>query len=110
MAEARILDDPFVFRPPDGAPTSWVEHVRSDHLSVGTYCLRAGGVDDQVPHREDELYVVASGQATLEVAGERIPVRQGSAVFVPAHARHRFLDIAADLTVLVVFGPAYTGR
>jgi hypothetical protein len=34
----------------------------------------------------------------------------GSAVFVPAHEPHRFMDITEDLTALVFFGPAEGSR
>jgi hypothetical protein len=34
----------------------------------------------------------------------------GSVVFVPAGEEHRFVDITEELTLLVVFGPAYGRR
>jgi mannose-6-phosphate isomerase-like protein (cupin superfamily) len=79
-------------------------------MSLGTYSIAVGGTDDQVPHREDEIYVVVSGRATLVVDGERIDVAAGSAVYVSAGRVHRFIDIVEDLTVLVVFAPPYSGR
>ena len=33
--------------PQVGAPNDWVEHLVVPALSVGTYCIPAGGVDDQ---------------------------------------------------------------
>ena len=41
-----------------GEPNHWAEHMASADLSVGTYSIPAGGLDDQEPHREDEIYVV----------------------------------------------------
>ena len=44
------------FTPPAGQdPNHWVEHLSVADLSVGTYSIPAGGVDDQVPHTEDEI-------------------------------------------------------
>jgi len=31
-------------------------------------------------------------------------------IFVPAGEEHRFIDVAEDLALLVVFGPAYGTR
>ena len=92
------------YRPREGT-THWVEHLRSDHLSVGTYSITAGGVDDQVPHTEDEVYVVVSGAARLVTPSGSIPVGSGHAVFVPAGEDHAFVDVAGDFTVIVVFAP-----
>src|SRR5215469_10862376 len=85
---------------------SWIEHLRVADLSVGTYCIPAGGADEQSPHTEDEIYIVTAGRATLSSGGEEAQVRPGSVVYVPAGEVHRFMDIAEDLAVLVFFGPA----
>jgi mannose-6-phosphate isomerase-like protein (cupin superfamily) len=99
------LDAAAAFTEPSGSDTHWVEHLRSDALSVGTYSIRGGGVDDQEPHTEDEVYVVVEGQGHFEAGGERVPVGPGSTLFVPAGEPHRFADITEDLTVVVVFAP-----
>jgi mannose-6-phosphate isomerase-like protein (cupin superfamily) len=98
------------FTEPQQAPNTWVDHLRGPAMSLGTYCIPAGGVDDQVPHREDEIYIVTSGRASLLVDGQRLDVGEGSAVYVAAGQAHRFIDIVEDLTVVVVFAPPYTGR
>jgi hypothetical protein len=41
---------------PGDAPR-FEEQLRSADLSLGTYSLPAGTVDDQSPHTEDEIYV-----------------------------------------------------
>ncbi|MDQ1663218.1 MAG: hypothetical protein QOJ68_3198 [Blastococcus sp.] len=98
------------FTDPDGVPNAWVDQLRGPAMSLGTYSIAAGGTDDQVPHREDEIYVVVSGRATLLVDQERLDVAAGSAVYVAAGREHRFTDVVEDLTVLVVFAPPYSGR
>ena len=108
MTEAfRVLSGAGAFTAAGGG-THWVEHLRSEHLSVGTYSIPAGGTDGQSPHLEDEVYVVTSGVATLDVDGHPVPVRAGSVVFVAAHAPHRFVDIIEDLAAVVLFAPPET--
>jgi mannose-6-phosphate isomerase-like protein (cupin superfamily) len=88
----------------------YLEFLRTAALSAGVYRLSAGGRDPQRPHPEDELYLVTSGSAAIEVDEERVPVGIGSIIYVPAGVPHRFLDISSDLTVLVMFAPAETER
>ena len=96
---------------PDGAaPNHWIVHLNSADLSVGTYSIPAGGVDDQSPHTEDEIYVVRSGRATLVTTSGIADVGPGSVVFVPAGERHKFTEVSEDLALLVVFAPPYGSR
>ena len=74
----------------------------SPGLELGVYVLAAPEPDRQQPHEDDEVYVVLEGTGTLEVEGERVDVREGQAVFVPAGADHRFVGYE-QLAVLVVF-------
>jgi mannose-6-phosphate isomerase-like protein (cupin superfamily) len=74
----------------------------STGLEVGVYVLVAPEPDRQQPHEDDELYVVLEGTGVLEVKGEQVAVREGSAVFVEAHADHRFTAYE-HLSVLVIF-------
>src|SRR4051812_38898006 len=104
------LDAAAAFTEPSGADTHWVEHLRTDALSVGTYSIRGDGVDDQEPHTEDEVYVVVSGRGHLEAGGQRVPVAAGSTLFVPAGEEHRFVDVSEDLTLVVVFAPPEGSR
>jgi quercetin dioxygenase-like cupin family protein len=93
--------------PAAGAANDWAEHFMVPALSVGTYCIPAGGVDDQGPHAEDEIYVVTAGRARISTPDGAAGVGPGSVIFVPAGEEHRFVDITEDLALLVVFGPAY---
>jgi mannose-6-phosphate isomerase-like protein (cupin superfamily) len=97
-------------RPPSAAANDWVEHLTVADLSVGTYCIPADGLDDQTPHTEDEIYVVASGRGTIVTPELSAEIGPGSVIFVPAGEEHRFTDVTEDLTLLVVFGPAYGSR
>jgi len=96
--------------PPDGAPNNYVEQLSVPDLSIGTYSIPAGGVDDQSPHTEDEVYVVTAGRARIVTDSGTADVGPGAVIFVPAGEGHRFVDISEDLALLVVFGPAYGSR
>jgi mannose-6-phosphate isomerase-like protein (cupin superfamily) len=74
----------------------------SPGLELGVYVLVAPEPDRQQPHEDDEVYVGLEGSGVLEVAGERVPIRQGQAIFVEAGAEHRFVGYE-HLAVLVVF-------
>jgi len=71
-------------------------------LELGVYVLVAPEPDRQQPHEDDELYVVLEGAGVLQVEGQEVPVREGSAVFVEAGADHRFTAYE-HLSVLVIF-------
>jgi hypothetical protein len=49
----------------------WVEHLRVDDLSCGTYSLRAGGSDDQEPLR--------AGRVRPELTTQRLSSRRSGA-------------------------------
>jgi mannose-6-phosphate isomerase-like protein (cupin superfamily) len=106
----QIIEGAGVWTSPAGTGTDWVEQLRVPDLSVGTYCIPAGGVDDQSPHGEDEIYVVMSGHARIVTPDNTAHVGPGSVIFVPAGEDHRFEEMTEDLTLLVVFGPAYGSR
>ena len=94
--------------PSAGEATDWAEQFEVPALSVGTYCIPAGGVDDQEPHTEDEIYVVTAGRARIATPGDgSVEIGPGSVIFVPSGEDHRFVDIVEDLALLVLFAPAY---
>jgi mannose-6-phosphate isomerase-like protein (cupin superfamily) len=98
------------FLPAADGTARYAEQLRVPALSVGTYSIPAGAVDDQEPHAEDEIYVVLSGRGAFTAGGRTIDAGPGRTLFVPAAEDHRFHDVTEDLTVLVFFAPAYTGR
>jgi len=88
----------------------YIEQFSSADLSFGTYLIPAGGVDNQSPHTEDELYIVTTGRARIVTPSGTAQVGPGSVIFVPAQEEHRFVDITEDLALLVIFGPPYKSR
>ncbi|WP_207709893.1 cupin domain-containing protein [Actinomadura macrotermitis] len=98
------------FAPAADGTARYAEQLRVPALSVGTYSLPAGAVDDQSPHAEDEVYHVVSGRGSFTSGGRTAEAGPGTTFFVPAGEDHRFHDVTADMTVLVFFAPAYSGR
>lgn len=86
----------------------YFEFLRESAMSAGLYTLAPDAADPQLPHREDELYVVLAGRAVLDVDGTGHPVSTGAVCYVPAAARHHFHTITEELRVLVLFAPAET--
>lgn len=89
---------------------SYLEFIRQPSMSVGLYRLKAGEVDRQKPHAQDELYSIIQGKGVINVGGEDRAVQPGSIVFVPARVEHFFHFITEDLITLVFFAPAETGH
>ena len=68
-------------------------------LSQGTAAAQLGASFDIVApgqqscpyhfhHAEEEMFVILQGEGTLRVAGERVPVRAGDTIFIPAGPDH----------------------
>ena len=80
------------------------------------------GIDAQIPHDRDELYVIVSGtgvfirsedslafgdDSSLALRGdERVAVQPGDTLFVPAGTEHRFEAMSPDFGAWMIFyGP-----
>ena len=87
------------------APTSFVELLTHDDTIVELFAPR-GGRDMQIPHAQDEIYVIASGSGTFRRGVETVPFTRGDVLFVPAHMDHRFETFSDDFqTWVIFFGP-----
>ena len=107
----QIFAEAGTYTAPSGAePNDWIVHLNTNDLSLGTYCIPAGGVDDQSPHTEDEIYVVKTGRATLVTDSGTAAVAPGSVIYVPADEIHRFTNVTEDLALVVIFAPPYNSR
>lgn len=67
-------------------------------------------VDMQTPHKQDELYIVASGSGTFFRNGEKALFKKGDVLFVPAGMEHRFEDFTDDFSTWVIFYGAEGGE
>lgn len=78
--------------------------IRHGSMRVGLYA--PAGHDDQSPHTQDELYIIASGNGTFVKGEERIAFAPGDVLFVEAGATHLFEDFTSDFATWVIFwGP-----
>jgi mannose-6-phosphate isomerase-like protein (cupin superfamily) len=57
----------------------------------------------QVPHAQDEIYVVIRGRGALLHDGKRDPFEPGDVMFVAAGVEHHFEDFTEDLAIWVIF-------
>lgn len=77
--------------------------LQKGSMDVGVLRLKPGEDDPQSPHLNDEVYYIIEGDGFIRVEGKDIPVREGSVVFVPAKARHKFHGNTRELVALYVF-------
>jgi len=64
------------------------------------------GHDDQTPHTQDEVYVIARGTGWFVNGKCRHPFSVGDVLFVPAGVIHRFEEFSDDFGTWVIFyGP-----
>jgi mannose-6-phosphate isomerase-like protein (cupin superfamily) len=81
-----------------GKPKPFEVMLAHGSARVGVYAPR--GTDPQMPHDQDEVYIVARGT-------ERRQFGPGDMLFVPAGVPHRFESFSGDFAVWVIFyGPA----
>ena len=59
-------------------------------------------VDQQTPHKQDELYVIASGSGIIFRNGEQVSVT-GRRVLCAAGMEHRFENFSDDFATWVIF-------
>jgi mannose-6-phosphate isomerase-like protein (cupin superfamily) len=63
-------------------------------------------VDTQTPHKQDEIYVIASGHSAFYRDGKRVNCKKGDVLFVPAGMEHWFENFTDDFATWVIFyGP-----
>ncbi len=78
-------------------------------LAHGSFELRyyaPRGSDPQMPHTQDEVYVIGSGHGWFVRGDERVPFVAGDALLVAAGVVHRFEDFSDDFGTWVIFyGP-----
>jgi mannose-6-phosphate isomerase-like protein (cupin superfamily) len=62
--------------------------------------------DNQSPHLQDEIYVIAAGSSDFYRGGETVSCTSGDVLFVPAGMEHRFKNFSDDFATWVIFyGP-----
>lgn len=78
--------------------------IRHGSMRVGLYAPK--DEDDQTPHIQDELYIIASGEGWFVKGDRRVRFATNDVFFVEAEADHRFEDFSSDFATWVIFwGP-----
>jgi mannose-6-phosphate isomerase-like protein (cupin superfamily) len=96
LAAARAL------APPEGSRSA--EVFRDGDLSIRFTRLPTAG--QQVPHPQDEFYIVASGTARYRWDGGETTIGPGDLMFAAARTPHGYDQFSDDFSVWVVFyGP-----
>jgi mannose-6-phosphate isomerase-like protein (cupin superfamily) len=92
---------------PSSGDERYLEPFVDGSTSLGMYA--PVGKDPQMPHDQDELYFVVSGNGIFVNDGKRSPFGPGDALFVAAGIEHRFEEFSEDFATWVVFwGPSKT--
>jgi mannose-6-phosphate isomerase-like protein (cupin superfamily) len=77
-----------------------------EHGSLAVEIYAPRGVDPQLPHTRDEIYLVAAGSGEYVCGGSRTTFGPTDLLFVAAGVAHRFENFTDDLVVWVLFyGP-----
>ena len=71
-----------------GEAVEYLEFLNVPALNCGIYFLAAGSTDMQAPHDEDEVYVVLSGRARMQLGEEERGVGPGSLLYISATTAH----------------------
>jgi len=88
----------------DGQGGYFMNFISTKGIQAGIIRLHAGEIDIQGPHTVDEVYYVIEGNGFIKLDGKDHEIRQGTSIFVPAKADHRFHGNKQDLVILYVFG------
>jgi len=82
----------------------FVTVMQHGSMSVEYYAPQK--IDLQTPHKQDELYIIASGSGIFSRNNEKVSCKTGDALFVPAGMEHRFENFTTDFATWVIFyGP-----
>ena len=79
----------------------FVEVMQDEKMAVEYFAPKK--IDEQQPHKQDEIYIIASGNSDFYRNGETINCKKGDVIFVPAKMEHRFINFSDDFATWVIF-------
>ena len=59
--------------------------------------------DNQTPHKQDEVYIIAKGNGTFVRGHEEIFFSVGDVIFIKKNENHYFKDFTEDFATWVIF-------
>jgi mannose-6-phosphate isomerase-like protein (cupin superfamily) len=82
----------------------FIDFINTRGIQAGIIRLHAGENDTQEPHSVDEVYCVIEGGGFIKLNGKDHEIKQGTSIFVPAKADHRFHGNKQDLVIFYALG------
>jgi mannose-6-phosphate isomerase-like protein (cupin superfamily) len=82
----------------------FIDFISTKAIQAGIIRLHPGENDTQEPHSVDEVYYVIEGNGFIKLDGKDHEIRQGTSIFVPAKADHRFHGNKQDLLIFYALG------
>jgi mannose-6-phosphate isomerase-like protein (cupin superfamily) len=82
----------------------FVDFISTKGIQAGIIRLHPGENDTQGSHSVDEAYYVIEGNGFIKLNGIDHEIRQGTSIFVPAKADHKFHGNKQDLVIFYAFG------
>jgi len=75
--------------------------LQHGNMRVEYYAPR--GVDNQTPHKQDEIYIINSGGASFDRNGVTVRCKVNDVLFVPKGMPHHFFDMSDNFGTWVIF-------
>lgn len=82
----------------------FIDFINTRGIQAGIIRLHPGENDTQEPHSVDEVYYVIEGNGFIKLNGKDHEIRQGTSIFVPAKADHKFHGNKEDLVIFYTIG------
>jgi mannose-6-phosphate isomerase-like protein (cupin superfamily) len=101
MANFKVTPEEGINRLKETAGITFTTLMQHGTMSVEYY--KPDKIDLQQPHKQDEIYVIASGSGFFFRNGDTVTCKTGDVLFVPAGMEHRFNDFTEDFATWVIF-------
>jgi mannose-6-phosphate isomerase-like protein (cupin superfamily) len=82
----------------------FIGFVSTKGIQAGVIRLHPGEIDTQESHSVDEVYYVIEGNGFIKLDGKDHQISEGTSIFVPAKADHRFHGNKRDLIIFYALG------
>jgi len=82
----------------------FIDFISTKGIQAGIIRLHPGEKDTQEPHSVDEVYYVIEGNGFIKLNGKDHQIKEGTSIFVPAKADHRFHGNKQDLVIFYALG------
>ena len=81
----------------------FIDFLKTNSMEVGILRLGLDEKDKQEPHSVDEIYYVIEGSGFVEINGKDYAIKQGTSIFVPARATHRFHITNGEKNLILLY-------